>query len=130
MGAWRTRGGTVGGAVGASLRGLKQNIDYSQLLIRLMNFNIDLLQDSKTNVVLYWSSSGPLLVLYWFCTGPVLVLYWSSPGSGPSDTRTLPVSVSGGRMSTSRHSDSSCQSADLGAQYITATPGYTHTHHR
>ncbi|XP_056867473.1 renalase [Takifugu flavidus] len=35
----------------------------------------------------------------------------------------------GGRMSTSRHSDSSCQSADLGAQYITATPGYTHTHH-
>lgn len=35
----------------------------------------------------------------------------------------------GGRMSTSRHSDSSCQSADLGAQYITATPAYARAHH-
>ncbi|KAM9831890.1 renalase [Neosynchiropus ocellatus] len=35
----------------------------------------------------------------------------------------------GGRMSTSRPPDSSCQSADLGAQYITATPAYAKKHH-
>lgn len=37
---------------------------------------------------------------------------------------------SGGRMSTSRPPDSShSHSADLGAQYITATPTYAHAHH-
>lgn len=35
---------------------------------------------------------------------------------------------SGGRMSTSRPPDSSSHSADLGAQYITATPAYAHAH--
>lgn len=35
----------------------------------------------------------------------------------------------GGRMSTSRPPDSSSQSADLGAQYITATPAYAQSHH-
>ncbi|XP_068162426.1 renalase [Antennarius striatus] len=36
---------------------------------------------------------------------------------------------SGGRMSTSRPPDPTCQSADLGAQYITATPAYAQSHH-
>lgn len=35
----------------------------------------------------------------------------------------------GGRMSTSRPPDSSSQSADLGAQYITATSAYAQSHH-
>ncbi|MED6277661.1 hypothetical protein CHARACLAT_015724 [Characodon lateralis] len=34
----------------------------------------------------------------------------------------------GGRMSTSRPSDSTSHSADLGAQYITATPAYAQSH--
>ncbi|XP_031694639.1 renalase [Anarrhichthys ocellatus] len=37
---------------------------------------------------------------------------------------------SGGRMSTSRPPDSSSHSADLGAQYITATSSYAQSHHR
>ncbi|KAI3365040.1 hypothetical protein L3Q82_010095 [Scortum barcoo] len=36
---------------------------------------------------------------------------------------------SGGRMSTSRPPDSSSHSADLGAQYITATSAYAQSHH-
>ncbi|XP_022598903.1 renalase isoform X1 [Seriola dumerili] len=36
---------------------------------------------------------------------------------------------SGGRMSTSRSPDPSSHSADLGAQYITATPAYAQSHH-
>lgn len=36
---------------------------------------------------------------------------------------------SGGRMSTSRPPDPSSHSADLGAQYITATPAYAKSHH-
>lgn len=36
---------------------------------------------------------------------------------------------SGGRMSTSRPPDGSCHSADLGAQYISATPAYAQSHH-
>ncbi|XP_029933873.1 renalase isoform X2 [Myripristis murdjan] len=36
---------------------------------------------------------------------------------------------SGGRMSTSRSPDGSSHSADLGAQYITATPAYSQSHH-
>ncbi|XP_040922639.1 renalase [Toxotes jaculatrix] len=36
---------------------------------------------------------------------------------------------SGGRMSTSRSPDPSSHSADLGAQYITATPAYAKSHH-
>lgn len=36
----------------------------------------------------------------------------------------------GGRMSTSRPPDPSSHSADLGAQYITATPAYAKSHHR
>uniref|UniRef100_A0A1A8G054 Renalase, FAD-dependent amine oxidase n=1 Tax=Nothobranchius korthausae TaxID=1143690 RepID=A0A1A8G054_9TELE len=35
----------------------------------------------------------------------------------------------GGRMSTSRSPDASSHSADLGAQYITATPAYACSHH-
>ncbi|KAM3860008.1 renalase [Diretmus argenteus] len=35
----------------------------------------------------------------------------------------------GGRMSTSRSPDNSSHSADLGAQYITATEYYSHAHH-
>ncbi|XP_053197623.1 renalase [Scomber japonicus] len=35
----------------------------------------------------------------------------------------------GGRMSTSRPPDSVCQSADLGAQYISTTPAYFQSHH-
>ncbi|XP_041829504.1 renalase [Melanotaenia boesemani] len=35
----------------------------------------------------------------------------------------------GGRMSTSRAPDTSSHSADLGAQYITATPAYARSHH-
>lgn len=35
----------------------------------------------------------------------------------------------GGRMSTSRAPDASSQSADLGAQYVTATAAYAQTHH-
>uniref|UniRef100_A0A668T386 Amine oxidase domain-containing protein n=1 Tax=Oreochromis aureus TaxID=47969 RepID=A0A668T386_OREAU len=35
----------------------------------------------------------------------------------------------GGRMSTSRAPDASSQSADLGAQYISATPAYARSHH-
>ncbi|XP_063749349.1 renalase [Eleginops maclovinus] len=37
---------------------------------------------------------------------------------------------SGGRMSTSRPPDPSSHSADLGAQYITATSAYSKSHHR
>ncbi|MEQ2180765.1 hypothetical protein GOODEAATRI_004674, partial [Goodea atripinnis] len=40
----------------------------------------------------------------------------------------LPVCLSGGRMSTSRPPDSTSHSADLGAQYITATPAYAQSH--
>ncbi|XP_031168066.1 renalase isoform X2 [Sander lucioperca] len=36
---------------------------------------------------------------------------------------------SGGRMSTTRPPDPSSHSADLGAQYITATPAYSQSHH-
>lgn len=36
---------------------------------------------------------------------------------------------SGGRMSTTRPPDPSSHSADLGAQYITATPAYAQSHH-
>ncbi|KAF1373427.1 hypothetical protein PFLUV_G00238750 [Perca fluviatilis] len=36
---------------------------------------------------------------------------------------------SGGRMSTTRPPDPSSHSADLGAQYITATPSYSQSHH-
>lgn len=36
---------------------------------------------------------------------------------------------SGGRMSTSRPPEPSSHSADLGAQYITATPAYAQSHH-
>ncbi|XP_071317954.1 renalase isoform X1 [Trachinotus anak] len=36
---------------------------------------------------------------------------------------------SGGRMTTSRPPDPSSHSADLGAQYITATPAYAQSHH-
>ncbi|XP_061837182.1 renalase isoform X2 [Nerophis lumbriciformis] len=36
---------------------------------------------------------------------------------------------SGGRMCTSRPPDSQCQSADIGAQYITATHEYAQSHH-
>ncbi|XP_041671094.1 renalase [Cheilinus undulatus] len=35
----------------------------------------------------------------------------------------------GGRMTTSRPPDSSCSSADLGAQYVTATAAYAKSHH-
>ncbi|XP_060884843.1 renalase isoform X1 [Labrus mixtus] len=35
----------------------------------------------------------------------------------------------GGRMTTSRPPDSSCSSADLGAQYVTATAAYSQSHH-
>ncbi|XP_027132878.1 renalase isoform X2 [Larimichthys crocea] len=37
--------------------------------------------------------------------------------------------MTGGRMSTSRPPDSSSHSADLGAQYITATSAYAQSHH-
>ncbi|CAJ1081320.1 renalase isoform X2 [Xyrichtys novacula] len=35
----------------------------------------------------------------------------------------------GGRMTTTRPPDSSCSSADLGAQYVTATAAYAQSHH-
>uniref|UniRef100_A0A3Q3A5G5 Renalase, FAD-dependent amine oxidase n=1 Tax=Kryptolebias marmoratus TaxID=37003 RepID=A0A3Q3A5G5_KRYMA len=49
--------------------------------------------------------------------GRVQVVVWDKAGGA------------GGRMSTSRPPDASSHSADLGAQYITATPAYAQSHH-